>query len=422
MANLYKEKMSEKLLCQNKEDLNSSSPDISNEGLNGNETDSACEEDILDDELLGEEPESIIPQQVLDLADHALARLPPRWRNWITRVISGLSLISGFSFLISLGPIGLFFLTFLVEFSSYNEFLKLGQRICGVREKFMSKWCWMLFFVSHWIIMSSMGFETSQNFTCIPLLEKILKYKIAVGFSLYMGLLVFFVITIQLLDQHYMRRYALFAWCHIWPIFFTIPAFLLNKATMSGLIWYVMPMSIITINDIGAYMVGFFGGKTSLTKLSPKKTREGFIGGGIITLILGTLLTHFLVQNPYLICPVECNFNFLDSLFHGKLSTLFSVSECQILPVFQPSLVKFGNFTFSYYPFVVHGFLVSLFSSLLGPFGGFLASGLKRACKQKNFGSLIPGHGGVLDRCDCMFLMAVFSYVYLETLKQADIM
>ena len=82
----------------------------SNEGLNGNETDSACEEDILDDELLGEEPESIIPQQVLDLADHALARLPPRWRNWITRVISGLSLISGFSFLISLGPIGLFFL------------------------------------------------------------------------------------------------------------------------------------------------------------------------------------------------------------------------------------------------------------------------------------------------------------------------
>ena len=139
----------------------------------------------------------------------------------------------------------------------------------------------------------------------------------------------------------------MFAWCHIWPIFFTIPAFLLNKATMSGLIWYVLPMSVITINDIGAYMVGFFGGRTPLIKLSPKKTREGFIGGGIITLILGTLLTHFLVQRPYLRCPVECNFNFLDSLLHGKFTTLFSVSECQTLPVFQPSLVKvsifFGN-------------------------------------------------------------------------------
>ena len=92
------------------------------------------------------------------------------------------------------------------------------------------------------------------------------------------------------------HRYALFAWCHVWSLFFTMPAFLLNKATMSGLIWYVMPMSLITINDIGAYMVGFFGGKTPLIKLSPKKTREGFIGGGIITVILGTILTHYLIQ------------------------------------------------------------------------------------------------------------------------------
>ena len=67
-------------------------------------------------------------------------------------------------------------------------------------------------------------------------------------------------------------------------------------AIMPGLIWYVMPMSLITINDIGAYMVGFFGGKTPLIKLSPKKTREGFIGGGIITVILGTILTHYLIQ------------------------------------------------------------------------------------------------------------------------------
>ena len=65
-------------------------------GLNGNDTDSACEEDIFDDEIkevLGDEPESVIPQHVLDLADHALAKLPPRWRNWITRVISGLQVV-----------------------------------------------------------------------------------------------------------------------------------------------------------------------------------------------------------------------------------------------------------------------------------------------------------------------------------------
>jgi len=83
---------------------------------------------------------------------------------------------------------------------------------------------------------------------------------------------------------------------------------------------------------------------------------------------------------------------------------------------------QLGAFSITWCPFLIHGFFVSLFSSLIGPFGGFLASGLKRACKQKNFGSLIPGHGGVLDRCDCMFLMAGFSYVYVSTLKVSGAM
>ncbi len=54
-------------------------------------------------------------------------------------------------------------------------------------------------------------------------------------------------------------------------------------------------MITITMNDIAAYMFGFFVGKTPLIKLSPKKTQEGFIGGGILTVILGTLFTHCLM-------------------------------------------------------------------------------------------------------------------------------
>jgi len=400
---------------EEEDDLSSSQVLRGDDVLNGNDTDSACEEDILEDDI--EEPESIIPQHVLDLADHALARLPPRWRNWITRMISGTTLISCFSFLVSLGPIGLFFLTYLVQFSCYNEVVKLGQSICKVKEKYMTKWCWLLCFVFNWIIISG---DIHQNLDSLPILEKILKYRVAFGFTMYLGLLVFFVLNMQ--DKHFMKRYALFAWCHIWLLFFTLPCHLLNKATMSGLIWYVMPMSIITINDIMAYMVGFFGGRTPLIKLSPKKTKEGFIGGGLMTLILGTIFTHYLIT-PYLVCPVKSNSNYLSSILQFDTSkTLFSVSSCTPGNVFQPTLAQFGSVSFHYYPFVMHGFLVSLFSSLIGPFGGFLASGLKRACKRKNFGSLIPGHGGVLDRCDCMFLMAGFSYVYLETLKTAQVM
>lgn len=56
-----------------------------------------------------------------------------------------------------------------------------------------------------------------------------------------------------------------------------------------------------------------------------------------------------------------------------------------------------------------------MFASLIAPFGGFFASGLKRAFKIKDFGHTIPGHGGITDRMDCQFLMGSFSYLYYET-------
>ena len=115
---------------------------------------------------------------------------------------------------------------------------------------------------------------------------------------------------------------------------------IMQKITFLTIHRYVMPMSLITINDIGAYMVGFFGGKTPLIKLSPKKTKEGFIGGGIITLILGTILTNFLVKSSYLICPVQSNPYFLENLIqHGEITDLFSVIECQPKMVFQTSII-----------------------------------------------------------------------------------
>ena len=54
-----------------------------------------------------------------------------------------------------------------------------------------------------------------------------------------------------------------------------------------------------------------------------------------------------------------------------------------------------------------------LFRSLVAPFGGFFASGFKRAFNIKDFGASIPGHGGVTDRMDCQFLMGLFSYLYV---------
>jgi len=66
-------------------------------------------------------------------------------------------------------------------------------------------------------------------------------------------------------------------------------------------------------------------------------------------------------------------------------------------------------------PVQTHALLLSMFASLVCPFGGFLASAIKRAYGVKDFDSIIPGHGGVMDRFDCQFLMALCTYVHYNT-------
>ena len=59
--------------------------------------------------------------------------------------------------------------------------------------------------------------------------------------------------------------------------------------------------------------------------------------------------------------------------------------------------------------------VLQVFAALIAPFGGFFASGFKRAFKLKDFGASIPGHGGLTDRMDCQCIMGVCSYLYLKS-------
>ena len=63
-----------------------------------------------------------------------------------------------------------------------------------------------------------------------------------------------------------------------------------------GLIWFIMPIMMVIINDVMAYMFGFFMGRTPLIQLSPKKTWEGFIGGGISTVFMSLGLAYIMCQ------------------------------------------------------------------------------------------------------------------------------
>ena len=105
----------------------------------------------------------------------------------------------------------------------------------------------------------------------------------------------------------------------------------------------------IWINDTMAYIVGSFIGKTPLSKISPKKTWEGTIGGIILCVVVIALI--------------------------GNATGYYSWQDWIIIP---------------------------LFCGIFGTFGDLLESKLKRMASVKDSGNLMPGHGGFLDRFDSL--------------------
>lgn len=106
-------------------------------------------------------------------------------------------------------------------------------------------------------------------------------------------------------------------------------------------------------------------------------------------------------------------------------ATIFTGLECEPNPVFIPQTFHMPKFfflppdytslSFSFAPIQLHALVLASFASLIAPFGGFFASGLKRSFKIKDFGDSIPGHGGMTDRMDCQFIMGFFAYMYYQT-------
>jgi phosphatidate cytidylyltransferase len=124
----------------------------------------------------------------------------------------------------------------------------------------------------------------------------------------------------------------------------------------------ILPCAIvfsIWINDTMAYIVGSFIGKNQLSKISPKKTWEGTIGGIILCVIVIALI---------------------------GISTGF----------------------YSYRDWI----LIPLFCGVFGTFGDLLESKLKRMAAVKDSGNLMPGHGGFIDRFDSLLIAIPFTFVY----------
>lgn len=72
-------------------------------------------------------------------------------------------------------------------------------------------------------------------------------------------------------------------------------------------------------------------------------------------------------------------------------------------------------------PAVLYTIVYALYASLVAPFFGFFASGFKRAVGIKDFSNTLPGHGGFLDRFDCITIMSYFNYFFFINVIQPDL-
>ncbi|GIX63206.1 cytidine diphosphate-diacylglycerol synthase [Babesia caballi] len=181
-----------------------------------------------------------------------------------------------------------------------------------------------------------------------------------------------------------------------------------------GLVWFALPHFMISVNDTAAYVFGKIYGKTPLISLSPNKTLEGFIGAFLLTSLIMAIGSPFFLSLRPMVCPVN-NFDLTPFAWMGNKCELESVYKLTtyMLPHWVTKLT--GLREIYYRPSFVHVMILTVFACLFAPFGGFFASGLKRALKVKDFGDTIPGHGGMMDRFDCHVLMGTFTYLYLKT-------
>ena len=144
--------------------------------------------------------------------------------------------------------------------------------------------------------------------------------------------------------------------------------FLIHEAN-AVLVWVVVLSA--WGSDTCCYFVGKWLGKTKLTKLSPNKTVEGSVGGVMGASLFGLAFYQFFPQ----VLPVGAN-------------------QAWIVYV-----------------------LVFAVLAALSQLGDLVASAIKRQKGVKDFGALIPGHGGAMDRFDSILLTAPFFYAFVYILS-----
>jgi len=193
----------------------------------------------------------------------------------------------------------------------------------------------------------------------------------AIGLWLMIILVISLPLVEILLSKHFFIKntgYSLIGLLYIslsWGLMINLRS-LSSGFFLSGMdIGLLIPLIIIAsiwINDTMAYIVGSFIGKTPFSKISPKKTWEGTLGGAILAIATVTLVGYYaLGLTDYV------------------------------------SLI-----------------VISSIAAIVGTAGDLLESKIKRMAGVKDSGQLMPGHGGYLDRFDSLLLATPAVWLYVR--------
>lgn len=239
------------------------------------------------------------------------------------------------------------------------------------------------------------------------MMEIIVRHHEFISFMLIVIGIISFVLSLK--KGFYKYQFKQLGWCMATIIIIVVQSTFVMTNIMDGIIWFFVPASAIITNDIMAYMCGKYFGKkfisSPLIKLSPNKTWEGAIGACIFTILFTFIFASYMIDYQFFICPKK---GFGLSYPTCKKDYIFIRHDIQIYNGF----ITIYNVSI----FQLHSLIFALYASLIGPFGGFFASGFKRAFKLKDFSQSVGfGHGGILDRMDCQIMMCVFVYVYRQS-------
>jgi len=340
----------------------------------------------------------------------AQGKAPVTSSDMLVRTISGAIMIVGFVFIIACGHFYCNLLVHAITMTVFTEIIRLKRHKEKENELplfFFLRWYFFavtVFYLSR-RFLGSIFDEMAEDFG--PLAYTLMvKHHTMVSYCLFLTGMVVFVLTLRKFTLRY--QFHQMTWTIMVLLIVVVQAYSCAANIYRGLIWFVVPQTLVIFNDIMAYFCGKTFGRTPLIALSPKKTWEGFIGGSIFTMLWGMFVLKALSQYKIFLCPQL-------SLIHKPFS--YWDMDCE-LPAHYTEMTRYdlgGGFNIEISALQFHGFILGSFASLIAPFGGFIASGFKRAFKIKDFGDTIPGHGGITDRFDCHPIMGMFTYIYYNS-------